>query len=160
MAARAPRRRQLLVLGTACALPGLTPAAAGDATRLVYPRHAGRHDTMNGYAPELLRLALERSGRSYTLAESIHSMAQSRAVVEMLRTDTPIDVFWTVTTPQRQQSLLAVRIPIERGLIGWRVALVRRADAERWRGVRSLSQIASLSRSTTGRMWTSCAATA
>ena len=120
------------------------PSSKSAGLALLYPRHAGQRDTLGGYAPELLALALAGAERRYELAQSPSTMAQGRAMVEMLKPEPPIDVFWTVTTPQRQQALLPIRIPIERGLFGWRVALVRRADAERFRELRRLSELAPL----------------
>lgn len=133
--------RRSLVLAGLAAGPALR---ADDAARLRTPRHAGGRDTLGGYAPQLLALALERSPRRYDLRESPESLAQGRALVEMLRPDPPIDVFWTVTTPERQAALRPIRVPIERGLMGWRVALVRQGDVSRLRDVRSLQELAPL----------------
>lgn len=133
-------RRPLLL----AALAGWPAAQADTPLRLRTPRHAGGRDTLGGYAAELLALALSRGPRRYDIGESPESLAQGRAMVEMLRPDPPIDVFWTVTTPERQAALRPIRIPIERGLIGWRVALVRRIDADRLRHVETLAQLARL----------------
>lgn len=98
-------------------------------------------DTLNGYAPKLLELALGRASQAYRLIEHGSAMAQGRAMVEMTKADSPIDVFWTVPTAQRESSLLPIPIPIERGLMGWRIALIRHADRERWRSLRTLSEL-------------------
>lgn len=120
-----------------------TAVGAQDAPiRLRTPRHAAARDPMGGYAPELLALALSRTPRRYDIEQSPENLAQGRAVVEMLRPDAPIDVLWTVTTPERQAALLPIRIPVERGLFGWRVALVRRTDADRLAAVRTLAELA------------------
>lgn len=137
-------RRRQVTLGIGAALVPELAMTAGAAV-LVYPRHGGRIDALNGYVPALLRLALDRSGRRVDLRESPLSMAQSRVVLEMQKPNSPIDVMWTVTTQQRQNSLLAIRIPIERGLIGWRVALVRRVDLDRWRELTQLRELAKYS---------------
>lgn len=131
-------RRSLL---SCAALGAATPSWGQQTPTLSYPRRAGPRDTMNGYAARLLALALARCGRPYRLQEGKETMTQSRALIEMRRPDPPIDVYWTVTTPQREQALLPVRIPIERGLIGWRVALVRARDRERWRELRRLAEL-------------------
>lgn len=134
------RRRLVLAAPLAAVWP---PIPADEApTRLRTPRHAAGRDPMGGYAPELLALALSRTSRRYEIEQSPANLAQGRAVVEMLRPDAPIDVLWTVTTPERQATLLPIRIPIERGLFGWRVALVRRADVDRFAQVRTLAELA------------------
>jgi len=49
---------------------------------------------------------------------------------------------WTVTDRQRESSgLLPVRIPIDRGLMGWRLLLVRRGELAQWKRVRSLRDL-------------------
>ena len=35
-----------------------------------------------------------------------------------------IDVFWSVTTTEREQLLTPVRFPIDKGLYGWRILLL------------------------------------
>lgn len=134
------QRRQLLLAGLAA-----WPAARADAPLLLRtPRHAGVRDTLGGYVSQLLALALERSPRRYELRENEESLPQGRALIEMLRPNPPVDVFWAVTTPERQAALLPIRAPIERGLIGWRVALVRKASEDRMREVRTLAQLSAL----------------
>lgn len=136
------RRGLVLLAPLAAALPPVLAEPAG--VRLRTPRHASGRDPLGGYAPELLSLALSHLPRRYHVEESPESLAQGRAVFEMLKLEPPIDVFWTVTTPERQAALRAIRIPIERGLIGWRVALVRRADQDLFAGVRTLAELAGL----------------
>jgi hypothetical protein len=126
------------------------PAAAGPLAALgaapivlTYPQHGATRDTLNGYAPALLAMALGRSGRSYQLRECPDLMAQSRVMIEVGRPRPLIDVFWTMTSIERERMLRPIRIPIERGLIGWRVALVRLADKERWRSLRGLQDLKS-----------------
>ena len=132
-----PLRRTVLA---ALACPGWVRAAPP--LRLRTPRHAAGRDTLGGYAPALLALALARAPRRYEVVESVENLAQGRAMVEMQREAPPIDVFWTVPTLERQAALRAIRIPVERGLIGWRLALVRAADRDRWRGVTSVGDLA------------------
>jgi hypothetical protein len=49
---------------------------------------------------------------------------------------------WTMTDRERESSgALPVRIPIDRGLMGWRVLLVRRADLPAWARLRGLAEL-------------------
>ena len=71
-------------------------------------------------------------------------MSQSRALLEMAKPKPAMDVFWTMTSRDREQRLLAVRLPLDRGLLGWRVPLVRRSEVGRFAGVQRLRELAAL----------------
>jgi len=133
------RRRQLLVGGAA----GLASAVhAAEPATVIYPRHESLQDAQVGYIQRLMFAALARSGRRYQTRPSSTLMVQSRSLIELARPEPSIDVFWTMSNPERERHLLPVRIPIDRGLIGWRIALVRRTDLARWKGLRQLSELA------------------
>ncbi|MDX5373063.1 MAG: transporter substrate-binding domain-containing protein [Pseudomonadaceae bacterium] len=55
-------------------------------------------------------------------------MPQSRAEQALEQNDGSLQLMWSMTSKAREASLLPVRIPIYKGLIGWRVPLVRRED--------------------------------
>jgi hypothetical protein len=142
------QRRQLILAAPALWYCGRAVAGAAQDV-VVYPRHDVRHDTQNSYLVRLMHLALERSGHSYRTQATPQTMVQSRALLELAKPDPSIDVFWTMSDRERERTLLPVRIPLERGLIGWRLALVRRADMQRMSNVRALGD---LSRHRAGQM--------
>jgi ABC-type amino acid transport substrate-binding protein len=109
------------------ALLTLFCAASLPAETLTYPRHSSGADP-EAYVVELLRLALARSGGDYQLQPSPKAMPQSRAEQSLEQNDGVVQLMWTMTTRTREEILLPVRIPIYKGLIGWRVPLVRRED--------------------------------
>ena len=63
-----------------------------------------------------------------------------------------------MTSVERESKLLPVRIPMTRGLIGWRLGLVRADHKDLMRGVRQLGDLKKFSsgRATTGRTCKSC----
>jgi hypothetical protein len=132
--------RRLLLAGAGLGL--LREAGAAEPDSVVYPRHEALQDMQIGYIQRLMHAALARCGRPYQTRQAPTLMVQSRALLELARPEPTIDVFWTMSNAERERKLLPVRIPIERGLIGWRIALVRRADLERWKDVRRLDQLA------------------
>lgn len=157
-------RRDLLQAAAAsvlaAGLPGgamaARPAAPGKATTLpaepatvVYPRHLPQQDRQVDYFISLLHAALQRGGTRYTLVQTQSEMVQSRALLEMASNEPGIDVFWTMTDPQREKSLLPIRVPLDRGLIGWRLCLTRAADRDR---LRDIADLKDLSRLTAGQM--------
>jgi hypothetical protein len=68
--------------------------------------------------------------------------AQSRTLRELARGEANFDLMWTVTDNARETSgAIPIRIPLDRGLMGWRLLLVRRADLRRWSGLRDPAQL-------------------
>ena len=90
---------------------------------------------------ELLRQALARSGDDYSLKPSHRPMTQSRAEQALEQNDGTVQVMWTMTTRLREENLLPIRIPIYKGLIGWRIPLVRREDKHWLANVSSLADL-------------------
>jgi ABC-type amino acid transport substrate-binding protein len=93
------------------------------------------------YALALLNAALERTPGRYQLQPTPQPMAQSRASLAIENDSKSVQVMWTMTTREREERLLPIRIPIYRGLIGWRVLLQRSDNAEQLAAVRSLDQL-------------------
>ncbi|MFG6460952.1 substrate-binding periplasmic protein [Roseateles sp. DXS20W] len=120
---------------------GTLPAQPADAVRL--PRHISMPDPQLAYVRRLVELALARAGSRLEVRPVDLDMAQGRTLVELASGRSPVDLLWTVTDRHREASgLLPVRIPIDRGLMGWRLLLVRRNELAQWAHVRSLSALA------------------
>lgn len=133
------RRRPLLALPLLLA-GGAPRAQAGAPVRL--PRHVSMPDPQLGYVHRIVELALNRAGSRLAIRPVDLDMTQGRTLVELAAGRSPIDVMWTVTDRQREASgLLPVRIPIDRGLMGWRLLLVRRSELPEWAGVRTLKDL-------------------
>ncbi|XZG69957.1 substrate-binding periplasmic protein [Chitinibacteraceae bacterium HSL-7] len=120
----------------------LVPQAyAREPNTVIYPRHQARHDPQLDYVLEILKLGLAESGHTYRLQQSDRVMVQSRAIESMRRGEGPQDVIWTMTDPDRERELIPIRIPIYRGLIGWRQLLIRGDDAARFARIRSKADL-------------------
>jgi hypothetical protein len=78
------------------------------------------------YYVELLRLALARgaAGRAVPVLEETSAMEQGRAIYELTR-GAIADVYWMGTNIEREKKLRAIRIPLDRGLIGYRRFIIR-----------------------------------
>lgn len=134
-------RRRPLLLTLVAPLAGATPSAER-AERIVYPRHdAGRQPAWE-YLQAVLKLAIQRSGGAYEIEEAREPMTQARVVRELADGAGRLDLTWTMTSLEREARLLPVRVPIDRGLIGWRIAFVRPEDSDRWRDLRGLDELA------------------
>jgi hypothetical protein len=87
------------------------------------------------YPLKVLDLALRKSGVDYVLQPIGKVTLQSR-VLKMVANGADLDVAWTMTSGQREEDLLPIRIPIDKGLLGWRVFLIREKDSARFAAVR------------------------
>lgn len=130
-----PNYLQALLIVALCNL-----ATAHAAERLNYPLHSDGIDP-EAYALALLTAALERTPGRYQLQATPVPMAQSRALLAIEHDSKSVQVMWTMTTREREARLLPIRIPIYRGLIGWRVLLQRSADAEQLATVENLDEL-------------------
>jgi hypothetical protein len=134
------RRRPLLALPL---LLAATAASAQPGAPVRLPRHISMPDPQLAYVRRVVELALSRAGSKLEIRPVDLEMAQGRTLVELATGTSPIDLMWTVTDRERESSgLLPVRIPIDRGLMGWRLLLVRRSELPHWARVRSLKDLA------------------
>jgi len=130
-------RRTLLVASAAASLP----ARPATPRRLRIPHVSARADLEHNYPAQLLKLALAAAGLTVELEPTPELIPQNRAIQELGHHGGRIDVLWTVTTVEREQQALPVRVPIFRGLYGWRLLLATPERADQLRKVRSLDEL-------------------
>ncbi len=125
-----------------CACLILLAAEAGAEPMLIhYPRAESIDDERGEYGLALLELALAKSGGLYRVELSPTRMQQNRALVELQSGSGRIDIVGTMTSAEREAALLPVRIPMSRGLIGWRIGLVRADHKDLLRDVRTVEDL-------------------
>jgi hypothetical protein len=93
--------------------------------RIIYSRSSG--DAQNpraAYFVGLLRLALAKAEFPADLIETERVLEQARAVEE-LAMGRELRVLWVGTNPDRERLLRPIRIPLDRGLLGVRLLMVR-----------------------------------
>lgn len=134
-------RRGGHILGLALALFILLALPAGAANmHIAYPPPESAIDERGAYPIALLELALSKAGIDYSLQPARTSMQQGRAL-KQLEEGVDIDVFWSMTSKQREKDLLPIRIPIDKGLLGWRIFLINKKSRAQFDTVRSLDQL-------------------
>jgi len=136
----------LLILNLLLAIPLASAADEAKKTALIrYPLVSLNADPHADYVLEILRHAVKASGQPYQLQASEVAMQQARAIYELTSPNGVVDILWTMSTDQREAQLIPIRIPIDKGLLGWRLALVRASDAEIFREVRTLKDLSAFS---------------
>lgn len=133
-----PILRRLLC---ACLLSAAVAAAMAAPIMVRYPRAESIDDERGEYGQALLELALAKAGGSYRVELSPTRMQQNRALVELQSGSGRIDIVGTMTSAEREEALLPVRIPMSRGLIGWRIGLVRADHKDLLRAVRTVDDL-------------------
>jgi hypothetical protein len=117
-------RRLLAVLTCICSW-----SIASAAPLLIrFPPATSPQDVRYAYTIDLLHLALDLTGGNYRMEPARLPMDNDRIIRELSTPGGLINVAWIQTTREREQQLLPVRFPIYRGLLGWRLLLIRSED--------------------------------
>lgn len=113
-------------------LAALRPAgAAASRTNVVFGWSAAMLDDPRSWLPiRLLQRALVLAGDRHVAVPQRFDLTQAR-VLRHLQLDRGVDVGWSMTSVEREATLLPIRIPLDRGLLGWRLLLARRDVADR-----------------------------
>lgn len=123
----------LLLMLTLC-LPPL------QAEELRYPRRADGDEFRSRYILAQLQLALDKVNSPLRLTPTPMPMEQERALLNLQKGE-HLDVVWSMTSEAREQRLLPVRIPLDKGLFGWRIALLPAGQGDRLRQVYRLADL-------------------
>ncbi len=90
-----------------------------------------------------LKLALQLAEQNYQLIPSpVPTMPEGRSVA--LINDGYYNVHWMSTSESREENLLPIKIPLDKGLIGWRLMLIHASSSQRFDRIDTLSALQSL----------------
>ena len=102
--------------------------SAGHAqTQIIYPAPESVNDVRYNDLIEILNTALEKTrdkSGPYTTAPSAHIMNEARQQKTIEDGTGIINIFWSSTSEDKEKRLLPVRIPLRKGLLGYRIALI------------------------------------
>ncbi|WP_166422027.1 hypothetical protein [Paraglaciecola sp. 20A4] len=115
-------------------------ATLGAQVTILYPKPLSIKDHRPLYPLRLLQLALSKLDKPYALKPSKVQMTQGRAL-RMVGTQKAADVVWTMSTEEREQNYIPVRIPIYKGLIGWRLFLIHATQQSKFDHVTGLTEL-------------------
>lgn len=76
------------------------------------------------YIAELVVLALDKSGVSYR-CEAVNNVPSQTRAIRLLGKENGLDLSWHVTNYDLEEQAKAVLIPIDKGLLGYRIAVIR-----------------------------------
>jgi hypothetical protein len=114
--------------------------AASGAEVVRFPKPEFEGDHRFDYARQLLQLALSKVGTEYRIQTADIAMNQERQVQE-LEAGRTIDVGPIPSSAEREARLLPIRIPLNKGVLGWRLGLIRKGDQGLIAGVHTLEDL-------------------
>ncbi len=127
------------------------PAAACATEVVRFPKPEFEGDHRYDYAMQLLQLGLSKSGVDYRIELAEFPMNQERQVVE-IEAGRTLDVGPIPSSAEREARLLPIRIPINKGALGWRLGLIRKGDERLFAGVNTLADLQAV-RLAQGQEW-------
>jgi len=135
------RRWSLLVL--ALFLGWAAAVAADDSMRYIYHRDPGSDDNRNAYGWRVLRAALDRTRDRYGdyVLEPGSITDERPNATSLLHGDGGITISIFTARTGYEGKLIPVRIPIDRGILGYRLLLIHAGDQTKFSGVRALGDL-------------------
>ncbi|GBL03452.1 amino acid ABC transporter substrate-binding protein [Glaciecola sp. KUL10] len=95
---------------------------------ITYPKAEFEGDKRADYPRDLLELALSKTNVRYVITPSEGYLRQSKAI-RKLKENIEINVVWSMTDRQREAEMTPIRVPIAKGLIGWRMLVTPKNSA-------------------------------
>lgn len=117
-----------------------------------------RPDYRDRYTLQVLRAALQASTAKYgpyELSISPLAMERDRLMFEMIKGNL-VNLSAQITSPEWERNLIPIRIPIEKGLSGYRISLIDGRRQAQFSALTGLAQLKTLSLGA-GRQWSSTA---
>jgi Bacterial extracellular solute-binding proteins, family 3 len=116
----------LLLLLMAAALP-----SRAEGLKVIYPSGDIPNDTRFLDVIEMLRTALEKTKAQYgpyELIENPKPMPKSRYFLELEQPNRSVNVVWNSSTEELEQRFLPIRIPLRKGLLGYRICFITKEN--------------------------------
>jgi len=127
----------ILFLSLVISNPHLVLAAT---TKVTYPAGEIENDPRFNDVIETLRTALEKTRAKYGDFEcgpSNSFVPKKRSVEDLEREDHSINIIWNPTSEELERKFLVIRIPLRKGLLGYRIPLIRKEDQSKFDQIRT-----------------------
>jgi len=102
-----------------------------------------KDDRRSEYFINLLKLSLmktENTDGSFRLEPIVERIPQGRAI-EFLKDNKHINILWTMTSKERENELLPIRIPLLKGMLGHRVFIINAKDAPKFAAIKTIDEL-------------------
>jgi hypothetical protein len=110
------------------------------------PSSRSHMDPVYDYFVELTQLVLSKNEHSYPKSKLV--FIEAKDITEgknlMLLKHNNVDLAWSGTNTERENNYLPIRIPLFRGLLGYRVLLIRQEDKDKFLQIKNPAQLKKL----------------
>lgn len=133
---------RILLAAALCA-----PVVHAEGLKVVYPANETAGDPRFNDLLEILQQALEKTQAEYgpfELKASAAGMTEARYLADLRSPAHEVNVAWTSTSIEKERQLLPLRIPLRKGILGYRIALIaqdRQAQLDRVGGIDDLRKL-------------------
>ncbi|TXI89574.1 MAG: transporter substrate-binding domain-containing protein [Burkholderiaceae bacterium] len=125
----------------------IAPSKAEEVMKVTYPADEEPGDPRFKDVKEILRSALERTVPEYGpfhLRASTQQTNGLRYLSKLARED-DLNVVWSSTTIEKERNYLPIRIPLRKGIMGYRLLLVHKDKQDLFRDIKTLDDLRKLS---------------
>ncbi len=124
------------------------------AQTITFPSKTDLKNAENDYAFQLLQLVLEKSKDKYGNCKALllKEHLPAKRIENYLIKDHLIDIAALTVNNARNELMLPVKIPIAKGLRGYRLFMIRKSDADKFAKISSLNELANF-RAGQGAKW-------
>lgn len=113
---------------------------------VTYPPKQNEKDTRNDDLIEILQLALEKTVTthgSFKLKPCATKMNEARCR-EQLKVGKDINIIWSTVTEETEKDFYSIKIPLRKGILGYRVFLINKKDADKFKAIKSVDELKKL----------------
>lgn len=128
----------------------LSTAALSAGLKVTYPANETAGDTRFNDLLEIMRTALEKTTPEFgpfEMEASAEKMNEERTLNE-LKGGKVVNIAWSSTSTDKEKDLLPIRIPLRKGILGYRVALIQ---ADKQAEIDKVTTLAELKKLTIGQ---------
>jgi len=100
-------------------------------------------DPNGPYAVEMLKLAFKHLDKKYTVSVGREPYSQSRILEEINNGN--LDVFWTSANAEKEAEFRPIRIPLYKGLLGYRVFIINKNNQSKFDNIHTLEDLKKIS---------------
>ena len=114
---------------------------------IVFPQPQSSSDASHTYYIDLIKLALDKSNKSddYTITISKNPLTQGRTFIELAKKNGLINIYQSGTTQARENKFIAIKIPLLKGTLGYRINLIHKDNINKFNNIASLADLSKLS---------------
>lgn len=115
----------------------------GNIMTYIYNGPESNLDIRYNYQWEILRTALEKTKVKFGQYEMKPSkpMTEPRQTVELMEASGKLSVMYLDANPELEKKLIAIHIPVDKNLVGYRIFLINREDKDKYKNINNIEEL-------------------